>query len=156
MKPFELQSDRHLTTEIETAPALRRVDGKIWNDGKNLSEQESGSPASHFAAVPSANPIFLSRPEVFRFDSINAPTLSARMDSANKCPWANPQPANASSRRCGIIMAFHEKNSNAPTMPGDPHRVYASMGNYIFSTPTLLELLTADAKTPGSHHDFGK
>ena len=53
-------------------------------------------------------------------------------------------------------MAFHEKNPNAPTMPGDPHRVYASMGNYIFSTPTLLELLTTDAKTPGSHHDFGK
>jgi len=56
----------------------------------------------------------------------------------------------------GRIVAFHEKNPNAPTMPGDPHRVYASMGNYIFSTPTLLELLTADAKTPGSHHDFGK
>ena len=56
----------------------------------------------------------------------------------------------------GRIMAFHEKNPNAPTMPGDPHRVYASMGNYVFSTPTLLELLTADAKTPGSHHDFGK
>jgi glucose-1-phosphate adenylyltransferase len=56
----------------------------------------------------------------------------------------------------GRIMGFHEKNPNAPTMPGDPHRVYASMGNYIFSTPTLLELLTADAKTPGSHHDFGK
>jgi len=56
----------------------------------------------------------------------------------------------------GRIVAFHEKNPNAPTMPGDPHRVYASMGNYIFSTPTLLELLTANAKTPGSHHDFGK
>jgi glucose-1-phosphate adenylyltransferase len=56
----------------------------------------------------------------------------------------------------GRIVAFHEKNPNAPTMPGDPHRVYASMGNYIFSTPMLLELLTADAKTPGSHHDFGK
>ena len=56
----------------------------------------------------------------------------------------------------GRIVAFHEKNPNAPTMPGDPHRVYASMGNYIFSTPMLLELLTADAKMPGSHHDFGK
>jgi len=55
----------------------------------------------------------------------------------------------------GRIMAFHEKNPNAPTMPGDPHRVYASMGNYVFSTPTLLELLKADAKMPGSRHDFG-
>jgi len=56
----------------------------------------------------------------------------------------------------GRIMAFHEKNPKAPTMPGDPSRVCASMGNYIFSTPTLVELLEADAKHPGSHHDFGK
>ena len=56
----------------------------------------------------------------------------------------------------GRIMAFHEKNPNAPTMPDDPSRVYASMGNYIFSTRSLLNLLRADANTPGSHHDFGK
>ena len=56
----------------------------------------------------------------------------------------------------GRIAAFHEKNPNAPTMPGDSNRVYASMGNYIFSTRTLMDLLKADAKTPGSHHDFGK
>ena len=30
-------------------------------------------------------------------------------------------------------------------MPGDPDRVYASMGNYIFSTQTLLQELYADA-----------
>ena len=55
----------------------------------------------------------------------------------------------------GRIMAFHEKKANAPTMPGDSSRVYASMGNYIFSTRPLLELLKADAKDPSSHHDFG-
>jgi glucose-1-phosphate adenylyltransferase len=59
--------------------------------------------------------------------------------------------ANEDSR----IMAFHEKNPKAPTMPGDPSRVYASMGNYIFSTRTLVDLLTTDAKDPCSHHDFG-
>jgi ADP-glucose pyrophosphorylase len=37
----------------------------------------------------------------------------------------------------GRILAFHEKRPNAPTMPGDSSRVYASMGNYIFSTHTL-------------------
>ena len=56
----------------------------------------------------------------------------------------------------GRIMGFHEKNPNAPTMPGDSSRVYASMGNYIFSTRTLLDLLHEDAKAPGSHHDFGR
>ena len=53
------------------------------------------------------------------------------------------------------IMAFHEKKTDAPTMPGDSSRVYASMGNYIFSTRTLLDLLTKDAKDPNSRHDFG-
>ena len=56
----------------------------------------------------------------------------------------------------GRILAFHEKNANAPTMPGDPSQVYASMGNYIFSKRTLVELLQADANDPHSHHDFGK
>ena len=55
----------------------------------------------------------------------------------------------------GRIMAFHEKKADAPTMPGDPSRVYASMGNYIFSTPALLDLLHGDAKDPHSRHDFG-
>ena len=56
----------------------------------------------------------------------------------------------------GRILAFHEKNPKAPTMPGDPSRVYASMGNYIFSTRTLVDLLNADAKDPNSLHDFGR
>ena len=38
----------------------------------------------------------------------------------------------------GRILAFHEKNPDAPTMPGDPTQVYASMGNYIFSKHTLV------------------
>jgi glucose-1-phosphate adenylyltransferase len=56
----------------------------------------------------------------------------------------------------GRIRAFHEKNPDAPTMPGDPEQVYASMGNYVFSTGALIDLLTKDAARPESHHDFGK
>lgn len=56
----------------------------------------------------------------------------------------------------GSIIGFHEKNPNAPTMPGDPTKVYASMGNYIFSTPALLRELYADAAKEHSQHDFGR
>jgi glucose-1-phosphate adenylyltransferase len=59
------------------------------------------------------------------------------------------------AREDGRIVAFHEKNPDAPTLLGDPTRVYASMGNYIFSKSTLLELLRADAGDPRSRHDFG-
>ena len=55
----------------------------------------------------------------------------------------------------GRIIGFHEKKADAPTMPGDSARVYASMGNYIFSTSALLDLLNEDAKAQGSGHDFG-
>ncbi len=54
------------------------------------------------------------------------------------------------------VLGFHEKNPEAPTMPGDPARVFASMGNYIFSTRTLLRLLHEDAAIAESNHDFGR
>jgi len=56
----------------------------------------------------------------------------------------------------GRILAFHEKNPDAPCMPAAPESVYASMGNYVFSTRPLLQLLKQDALDPNSHHDFGK
>ncbi|HLY16762.1 MAG TPA: glucose-1-phosphate adenylyltransferase [Bryobacteraceae bacterium] len=56
----------------------------------------------------------------------------------------------------GRILAFHEKRADAPTIPGDPERVYASMGNYVFSTRTLLRELYEDASNEGSSHDFGR
>jgi glucose-1-phosphate adenylyltransferase len=54
------------------------------------------------------------------------------------------------------VAGFHEKRHDAPTMPGDSEKVYASMGNYIFSTPTLLRELYADAANEESSHDFGR
>ena len=56
----------------------------------------------------------------------------------------------------GHVLGFHEKNPDAPTMPGDGERVYASMGNYVFSTRTLLRLLHDDAAEEHSNHDFGR
>lgn len=54
------------------------------------------------------------------------------------------------------IIGFHEKNPNAPTMPTDPSKVYASMGNYVFSTDMLIKLVEEDQKDPNSSHDFGR
>ncbi|MGH9609752.1 MAG: glucose-1-phosphate adenylyltransferase [Bryobacteraceae bacterium] len=56
----------------------------------------------------------------------------------------------------GNILNFHEKRADAPTIPGDPSHVFASMGNYIFSTDLLLRELHADVKKADSSHDFGK
>src|SRR5215472_7067568 len=54
------------------------------------------------------------------------------------------------------VIGFHEKRPDAPSLPGDPERVFASMGNYIFSTNLLLRELYEDARDPNSAHDFGR
>jgi glucose-1-phosphate adenylyltransferase len=42
----------------------------------------------------------------------------------------------------GKIKAFHEKSPTPPTMPGDDTRCLASMGNYVFDTKTLIDIVT--------------
>ncbi len=56
----------------------------------------------------------------------------------------------------GLITGFHEKRPDAPALPNNPGRVYASMGNYIFSTHLLLQELYQDAGNEHSSHDFGR
>jgi glucose-1-phosphate adenylyltransferase len=40
------------------------------------------------------------------------------------------------------ILDFHEKVADPPTMPGDQTRCLASMGNYVFDTSTLIDVVT--------------
>ncbi|HEX9063939.1 MAG TPA: glucose-1-phosphate adenylyltransferase [Streptosporangiaceae bacterium] len=53
------------------------------------------------------------------------------------------------------VEAFLEKPADPPSLPGDPTKAYASMGNYVFSTDVLIEALRADAIDDGSRHDMG-
>jgi glucose-1-phosphate adenylyltransferase len=55
------------------------------------------------------------------------------------------------------MIGFTEKpKSGAKTMPGDPTRCLASMGNYLFTTDVLVQEIVRDAGDPNSVHDFGK
>jgi glucose-1-phosphate adenylyltransferase len=56
----------------------------------------------------------------------------------------------------GEMKAFIEKPKNPPPMPGNPKMCLASMGNYLFSTDTLVKEVVRDAAVEGSAHDFGK
>ncbi len=57
----------------------------------------------------------------------------------------------------GRMVGFVEKPKEAPkTMPGDPTRCLASMGNYLFNTDALVQEIVRDAGDPESAHDFGK
>jgi glucose-1-phosphate adenylyltransferase len=53
------------------------------------------------------------------------------------------------------IDAFREKPSDARGLPDSPDEVYASMGNYVFSTEALIEAISTDAHNEDSRHDIG-
>jgi glucose-1-phosphate adenylyltransferase len=54
-----------------------------------------------------------------------------------------------------VIRGFLEKPKNPPGLPDAPEQVLASMGNYIFTSAKLVEMLHADAKVEDSKHDMG-
>jgi glucose-1-phosphate adenylyltransferase len=53
------------------------------------------------------------------------------------------------------IAAFREKPSDPVGLPDAPDQVYASMGNYVFSTEALISTVSADAADETSKHDLG-
>jgi len=56
----------------------------------------------------------------------------------------------------GKVRGFIEKSPDAPTMPGHPEKVLASMGIYAFATDVMYERLFRDAaRKESSRHDFG-
>ncbi|HYY81790.1 MAG TPA: glucose-1-phosphate adenylyltransferase [Actinomycetes bacterium] len=53
------------------------------------------------------------------------------------------------------IRAFREKPKDPTGLPDAPDQVFASMGNYVFTTATLVEAVTLDAADQQSKHDLG-
>ena len=143
---------------IINVPAQMRSEKESWYQGtadaifQNINLVEQSDP--HLVAI-------------FGADHIYRMNIASMIDfhMANKAEVtvaAIPVPKRQAfefgvieANQDGRIVGFHEKKADAPTMPGDSSRVYASMGNYIFSTHTLLDLLATDAKDPNSRHDFG-
>ena len=53
------------------------------------------------------------------------------------------------------IKSFREKPLNPQAKLGQPQQALASMGNYLFNTDFLFDVLDADAVNPQSSRDFG-
>jgi glucose-1-phosphate adenylyltransferase len=53
------------------------------------------------------------------------------------------------------IDAFREKPADAKPLVDAADQVYASMGNYVFTTEALMDVVTEDAKDETSNHDIG-
>jgi glucose-1-phosphate adenylyltransferase len=56
----------------------------------------------------------------------------------------------------GRIRAFLEKPTEPPGLADSPDESLASMGNYVFRTEALLEMVARDAANGASDHDVGR
>ena len=55
----------------------------------------------------------------------------------------------------GKVLGFLEKPADPPGLPDNPDETFASMGNYVFTTEVLIDVLKRDAADEGSVHDMG-
>jgi glucose-1-phosphate adenylyltransferase len=140
-------------------PAQMRSQGETWYQGtadaifQNMNLIEQSDP--HLVAIFGGDHIYRmnmsSMIEYHEQKSAEVTVAAIPVDKKHAVEFGVIETAPD-----GRIIAFHEKNPNAPTIPGDPNRVYASMGNYVFTTRTLLRELHDDDANPASSHDFGR
>ncbi|WP_314408470.1 glucose-1-phosphate adenylyltransferase [Streptomyces sp. DSM 40484] len=160
--------DRHVTTTwrmssllgnyVTPVPAQQRL-GPRWYLG------------SADAILQSLNLVYDEQPEyvavfgadhVYRMDPRQM--LTQHIDSGAGVTVAGIRVPRAESSSFGVITPgtdgqtverFLEKPADPPGLQDDPECVFASMGNYIFTTKALIEALQRDAEDANSVHDMG-
>jgi glucose-1-phosphate adenylyltransferase len=152
-------TNRRADNFIISVPAQMQTPGEVWYEG------------TADAIWQNMNLIHDTQPDlvcIFGGDHIYFMDISQMMRehlgrAADVTIAAIPVPRDEASRfgvieasPDGRVKAFHEKVKDAPTLPSDPSRCYASMGNYVFSRKILEEVLVRDAADPSSTHDFGR
>ncbi|WP_239334425.1 glucose-1-phosphate adenylyltransferase [Frankia sp. CiP3] len=160
--------DRHITTTwrmsdlldnyVTPVPAQQRL-GPRWYTG------------SADAILQSLNLIYDDQPDivvvfgadhVYRMDPRQM--VGQHLDSGAGVTVAGLRVPRMEGTQLGVISpsadgrtidAFLEKPADPPGLPDAPDETFASMGNYVFSTDTLIEALRADATDDDSVHDMG-
>jgi len=99
---------------------------------------------------------------VYRMDP--SQMVQQHIDSGTAVTVAGIRQARSEAHQFGVIEAaadgqkisrFLEKPKDPPSVPGSPDEAYVSMGNYVFTTKDLIDVLTADAADDNSMHDMG-
>ena len=160
--------DRHITTTwrmsqmlgnyVTPVPAQQRL-GPRWYTG------------SADAIYQSLNLVFDDNPDylvvfgadhVYRMDP--GQMVQAHIESGAEATVAGIRVPRHEATAFGVIQTaedgvkierFLEKPADPPAVPDDPDTAYASMGNYVFTTKSLIEALRADAADENSIHDMG-
>ncbi|MGP3770143.1 glucose-1-phosphate adenylyltransferase [Streptomyces sp. SDT5-1] len=160
--------DRHVTTTwrmssllgnyVTPVPAQQRL-GPRWYSGSadailqslNLVHDEQPD----YIAVFGADHVYRMDPRQMLNQHIESgagvTVAGIRVPRAEASSFGVITPARDGTR----IDAFLEKPADPPPLPGTPNQVFASMGNYLFTTKVLVDALQSDADDPNSLHDMG-
>jgi glucose-1-phosphate adenylyltransferase len=160
--------DRHITTTWRLSPLLGNYVTPVPAQQRRGPHWFSGSAD---AIYQSLNLIYDEDPEyvaVFGADHIYRMDPQQMVDqhiaTGAGLTVAGLRVPLEEARRSGVIeqepggtriAAFREKPQDAVGLPGSPDEVLASMGNYVFTTKTLVDAVCSDAEVDGSAHDLG-
>jgi glucose-1-phosphate adenylyltransferase len=142
---------------VMTVPAQMRL-GRRWFEGsadaihQNLNLIRDEDP--DYICVFGADHIYRMDPQQM---------LEAHIESGAGVTVAGLRVPRSEASRFGVlepgpngrIARFKEKPTDAPGLADDPAHVFASMGNYVFSTSVLVDAVRADAENKESAHDMG-
>jgi glucose-1-phosphate adenylyltransferase len=160
--------DRHIATAWRLSPLLGNYVAPVPAQMRRGPQWFAGSAD---AIYQSMNLIHDARPDyvcVFGADHIYrmdpSQMLEHHIDSGAGATVAAIRAPISQSHGFGVIetagdnaqiAAFREKPADARPLPDSPHEVFASMGNYIFTTQALIEAVSTDAADKSSKHDMG-
>jgi glucose-1-phosphate adenylyltransferase len=146
-----------LNNYVMTVPAQMRL-GRRWFEGsadaihQNLNLIRDEQP--EYICVFGADPIYRMDPQQM---------LEAHIASGAGVTVAGLRVPRSEASRFGVlvpgtngrIQRFQEKPQDVEGLPDDPEHVFASMGNYLFTTRVLVDAVRADAENKESAHDMG-
>ncbi|WP_435198599.1 glucose-1-phosphate adenylyltransferase [Janibacter sp. GS2] len=142
---------------VAPVPAQQRR-GKSWYTGSADAIYQS------FNAITDERPevvVVVGADHVYRMDFSDM--VAQHLDTGAECTVAAIRQPIDTADQFGVmevaedgrrIRAFREKPTDPRGLPDAPQEIYASMGNYVFSTEALMEAVRSDARDD-SAHDMG-
>ena len=143
---------------VEVLPASQRTSGQ-WYAGT------ADAIFQNLDIIRTLRPRFvlvLSGDHVYKMDY--GPLLAYHVEKKSQMTVACIDVSLEEARAFGVmsidedfrITDFNEKPTEPEPLPGSPDRALVSMGNYVFDSEFLYQVLERDAADPHSLHDFGR
>jgi glucose-1-phosphate adenylyltransferase len=158
--------DRHLVRTWRMSPLFDNYVMSVpaqMRHGKRWFEGSADAIFQNLNLIHDENPSYIcvfGADHIYRMDPEQM--VEAHVQSGAGVTVAAIRVPRSQASRFGVIEPgsnhrierFREKPAEAPGLADNPDMVFGSMGNYVFTTKTLVEAVRADAERE-SEHDIG-